>query len=689
MIPRVHELIHCVCPRYEYNDELTDKSQHIERFVFCFFVFAARCNLLHETNRSEGSFIYSINCREAFVKMVAISKTSSGVKTSSAAMPCTFSDLFLGKKTYQYVATDFHQFHKHDMNCLIHFFTTTLGVWGAMQLLLSLDSLESKILVDSLGTFFVYAYVLLVALTTPVVTAFLHTALMYACSLFTASDALAFMNSHFGLAIPSNYQSFQAVGLLAVIVGYGAQDLSHYICCEPTFMNSYLKQGKAWMLAVHSIWLLPLVIDSILQRHLYLPFLVTRNRNVICSSVASRGAVEALRDWIHENVPVTPETTHVWPHKQDETHKATLQLEHDATIEAGFRTVFPAKHYDVKPVQDMNEIYVTAVGAKKSINSDAVFYTPHCDGPYWFLPGASLYRVLVGVTPNQMVRTRFNLQHVSQDQVLDMYGVVGFDYNRELHWIDHVPNTSNSERRSLLKLHFVVYPKGWHAYGNLVAHLNTTYNTWARGNFLTTLRPAGMYEYVMAWWIWLTTWGNAVFVEVFGWDNLVYMAACSLMGPLPFLILTSFRHYAVYMTTFAYRQPMVAHGYLMRDARLYKTVSMLHLARRLLPMVQLPRDVPGLLAASVGFAITILATARLGMVRTYFGTELGFVKPQWIEGFPYGSIPHPMIVGQIFAFAAILFWWRHEISKENTALLSAHIACYTLHMVQEILTGGY
>jgi hypothetical protein len=105
--------------------------------------------------------------------------------------------------------------------------------------------------------------------------------------------------------------------------------------------------------------------------------------------------------------------------------------------------------------------------------------------------------------------------------------------------------------------------------------------------------------------------------------------------------------------------------------------------------VQLPRDVPGLLTAALGFAITILATARLGMVRTYFGTELNFVKPQWIEGFPYGTIPHPMIVGQIFAFAAILFWWRNEISKENTVLLCAHISCYTVHMVQEILTGGY
>jgi Phospholipid methyltransferase len=337
----------------------------------------------------------------------------------------------------------------------------------------------------------------------------------------------------------------------------------------------------------------------------------------------------------------------------------------------------------------MNEIYVTAVGAKKAINSDAVFYTPHTDGPYWFLPYASLYRVLVGVTPNTMVRTRFNLQHSSQDQVLDIYGVVGFDYSRELHWIDHVPGTTNTERRSLLKLHFVVYPKGWHTYGKLCAYLNTSYNTWARGNFLTTLRPSGSYEIILAWWIWLTTKGNAEFVKLIGWDNLVYIGVCRLLGPLPFLILTSFRHYAIYITTFAYREPMVAHGYLMRDAKLYKTISMLHLAKRLLPMVQLPRDIFGLIGCALFFSLTILATARLGMVRTYFGSELKFVEPEWIDRFPYNVVPHPMITGQLLAFATILHYWQNEISNESTLLLAAHMFCYTVHMVQEEATSRY
>lgn len=143
------------------------------------------------------------------------------------------------------------------------------------------------------------------------------------------------------------------------------------------------------------------------------------------------------------------------------------------------------------------------------------------------------------------------------------------------------------------------------------------------------------------------------------------------------------------MTTFAYRKPMVAHGYLMRDAELYKTISMMHLANRLLPTLVLPRDVPGLTMAVIGFAPTVLATARLGMVGTYFGPELVFVKPGWIEGFPVGTIPLPINLGHLLAFGTLLEWRRYEIATESAALLvacyTAHMACYTAHIVQEIL----
>ncbi len=73
------------------------------------------------------------------------------------------------------------------------------------------------------------------------------------------------------------------------------------------------------------------------------------------------------------------------------------------------------------------------------------------------------------------------------------------------------------------------------------------------------------------------------------------------------------------MATYAFREK-VAHGFMMRDAKFYKTTALMHLGRRLVPLVSLPDDTPGVLLAVTGFLITILATAQLGRVRTYFGS---------------------------------------------------------------------
>jgi len=174
-----------------------------------------------------------------------------------------------------------------------------------------------------------------------------------------------------------------------------------------------------------------------------------------------------------------------------------------------------------------------------------------------------------------------------------------------------------------------------------------------------------------------------------GWPNFVYVIAAYLLGDTPFLILTSFRHYCIYISTFAYRTPPVAHGYLMRDCKFYKTLALMHLSKCILPLVQLPRDVPGVALAFSGFTITILATMQLGMVGTYFGSELAFIKPKWVSGFPYNTIPHPMIVGQLFAYSSILLWWKDDLTLESKMLITSHMVFYVVHMFQEILTSSY
>ena len=56
-----------------------------------------------------------------------------------------------------------------------------------------------------------------------------------------------------------------------------------------------------------------------------------------------------LREWINDNVKEVKETTHLWPHENKGTSVPVKALEDDAAIYAAFRTVFAAKHYDIKP----------------------------------------------------------------------------------------------------------------------------------------------------------------------------------------------------------------------------------------------------------------------------------------------------------------------------------------------------
>ena len=223
--------------------------------------------------------------------------------------PYSLSGLVVTKSAYQQVSSEFHPFHRHDLNAFLHFWTTGLGIWGAIQLAVLYDC-----------EYVVYAYATIIALTCPLLTSALHTIIIAA---FISLPSLSYE------AVPLPMDSLY-ICIAAIVLGYGLQDLSHYVCMEATYMESYIG-AKPYMLVIHSIWLMPLVIDSVLMRYCFLPILVTRNRNVI-TQVASKKNLDELRSWIHTNIPESKETTHVWPHAQEETSSHVKALEDDAAI---------------------------------------------------------------------------------------------------------------------------------------------------------------------------------------------------------------------------------------------------------------------------------------------------------------------------------------------------------------------
>ena len=75
------------------------------------------------------------------------------------------------------------------------------------------------------------------------------------------------------------------------------------------------------------------------------------------------------------------------------------------------------------------------------------------------------------------------------------------------------------------------------------------------------------------------------------------------------------------------------------------------------------------------------------MDQTYFGVELGVMKPNFVSGFPYNCVPHPMIVGSMIGLLG--FHKMASFRAELPYLVPMHCAMYMTHMVQEQVRDIY
>ena len=151
-----------------------------------------------------------------------------------------------------------------------------------------------------------------------------------------------------------------------------------------------------------------------------------------------------------------------------------------------------------------------------------------------------------------------------------------------------------------------------------------------------------------------------------------------------FLIGTSFVHYCRYIATYYYRHN-VAYGNFKRDAVIYKSVALAQLLGLYLLSIKSLAAVPLVEWCMVlgGWGLSTYTAHQLGVDGTYFGIELGFVKAQknYVQKFPYGVIPHPMILSQCIAMLGL---YRNAAFRAAWPyLVPAHICFYVAHMLQE------
>jgi protein-S-isoprenylcysteine O-methyltransferase Ste14 len=145
----------------------------------------------------------------------------------------------------------------------------------------------------------------------------------------------------------------------------------------------------------------------------------------------------------------------------------------------------------------------------------------------------------------------------------------------------------------------------------------------------------------------------------------------------------SFWHYALYAA--AYRYGAVPLDAFKRDAVAMKTLALAALGAAYLSA---PLDAASLALVAAGFALNAYAASVLGTDRTYYGREVAGLAPLRVTAFPFSVIAHPMLAGNIAAYAGTLLnpafraeWWPLAVAHValNLGLLWMETGLTPLH----------
>lgn len=577
---------------------------------------------------------------------------------------------------WEKISSEFLAYHQHPLNIALHLITTPVALFAATAILGHLAGAQA------VWTAAV-AWVLALALTVPT-------------PFWLATAAMLGVIAHMAVAAASvdSFSVPRMVGLFGA--AYFGQDVSHWVTCEPTFQESYLGKREGWIYTFldHTHHLVPLCIDACWRAGVAALFV--QRRQVVKGNLRGHpevmAAINKVGTWAVEQKPPRAVTTHWWWYDLGDATESFRSVARSPVVMEMFSTLFPPTSHVVQPLEGMNELYVAA--EHRGLSSDNVFYMNHVDGPFGVFPLVHVYRCMCACTPNGEIETVFPMEGDDSRCTLTTGDIAGFDFHRELHRIGPVAGgTKNDGQRICLKLHYCVYPRALAPVGKLLGYLTTKYNQTFRFVFLSTIAPDSVFAKLNAA---LVIIGTTIFnnIEtVVGWGNLAILSTLGAAALLArsytlFFYATSFLHYLVYISTYSYRQPHatgIAFGAFKRDALLFKTLALVQATVQYLtlPPTALANQPHALSLAlfAGGFGLGALATAALGVDRTYFGWELGQIRGSHVQRFPYGVIPHPMIIGGMLGWLG--FHALPAFRAAHPYYAPLHVALYAAHAMQE------
>ena len=152
----------------------------------------------------------------------------------------------------------------------------------------------------------------------------------------------------------------------------------------------------------------------------------------------------------------------------------------------------------------------------------------------------------------------------------------------------------------------------------------------------------------MAFMVLAVTNGAFLVSKYAGINNIASVAAIYAAGkyihPYFFFAVTSYTHYCMYIATYHVREG-INFGTFKRNVMFWKSLALTHLGLTYLKHFEF--DIVSIAMIVCGYGLSTAATVALGIDQTYFGVELGKVKPNFVHGFPYNVVPHPMIIGSM------------------------------------------
>lgn len=486
----------------------------------------------------------------------------------------------------------FDSFHTEPINLFLHLLTVFLGFTCFFSLVNS--AIVSLALVAAAAIFARYYF------ATRKIDRTKNTGytLMYLLSMVVASQYLrSFIIDHLDGNAVYKYSNTQISNLnlyliLGLVSSYFLQDAAHLFCGEATLESTY--KYHPWDtylidMSLHTVLLPFLLINAICNNGRMIASLfswfLAQSTIVYAKTdpVKQKANVEKIASWIRARCQLDEKATtrHWWftdREVDDDLHDALKAISDDSDLLKAYQQVFNPRYYTVLPIWDMNEIYVSTLSLTGT-NSDTVFYTQHIDGPWGFFLGGFAYRCMFGLNENVELTTYFPMKPFQH--TITTYEALGFDFNREIHYIAK-NEVKNKEVRMNLKLHYIAVPRILSFLGPILAWLTMFYDRRARSFFLYTLNPSTRLQVWSFEFIMFSTHLTRWFEQLIGFNNAIYIVFAMLVSYFGFgsavgwYAMTSFVHYIHYILTWSARENITYYSFL-RNVVLYKSIMYINL----------------------------------------------------------------------------------------------------------------